>query len=35
MIEKQLIEFREKQQKKLNQIKNPHISPNSNENLRK
>ena len=32
-IESQLIEFRQKQQEKFKQIKKPHISPNSNENL--
>ena len=35
MIENQLIEFRQKQQEKLTQIKKFHISPNSNENLQK
>ena len=35
MIENQLIEFRQKQQEKLTQIKKIHISPNSNENLQK
>ena len=34
-IENQLIEFRQKQQEKFKQIKKPHISPNSNENLQK
>ena len=34
-IEKQLIEFRQKQLEKFAQIKNPSISPNSNENLQK
>ena len=34
-IEKHLIEFCQKQQKKLKQIKKPHISLNSNENLQK
>ena len=34
-IENQLIEFRQKQQEKFTQIKKPHISPNSNENLQK
>ena len=34
-MEKQLIEFRWKHQDKFTQIKEPHISPNSNENLKK
>ena len=32
-IENQLIEFRQKQQEKFNELKNPHRSPNSNEIL--
>ena len=34
-IENQLIEFRQKQQERFTQIKKPHVSPNSNENLQK
>ena len=34
-IENQFIQFRQKQQEKFKQIKNPLISPNSNENLQK
>ena len=34
-IENQLIEFRQKEQEEFTQIKKPHISPNSNENLQK
>ena len=34
-IENQLIEFRQKEQAEFTQIKKPHISPNSNENLQK
>ena len=32
-IENQLIEFREKQQEKFKQIKEPHVTPNLNDNL--
>ena len=34
-IENQLIEFRHKQQEKFTQIKKPHVSPSSSENLQK